>query len=306
MVLSIVRKGWVDLKNYFKGFLSGSITVIIIVSCVVFAKNIQATFNDVRININGSDTAQWGESYVLDDGREVPYSIIYNDTTYLPLRKIGELLDKKVYWNGDTKTVSITGKPSDMREITKKPDKYGNIWTYYSFVVDTQNYLSVKDETRGYERIYKTFNDIAIIDDALYFVKKFEASWGYDACLCRLEFDNDVNNQDGETIYLFSNDTPRLLSVAFDGEYVYYSYDPETNSSHGRITRMNVKDIQDTVRFVSGNYIYNVRVSKDNAGSTIVYYATAMRGGGSSLGEYRMKFNDEKNCFEEPELIREL
>ena len=40
-------------------------------------------------------------------GQEV-HPIVYQGTTYLPLRAIGELMDKNVDWNQATKTASIS------------------------------------------------------------------------------------------------------------------------------------------------------------------------------------------------------
>ncbi|MCD8391052.1 MAG: copper amine oxidase N-terminal domain-containing protein, partial [Firmicutes bacterium] len=42
------------------------------------------------------------------DGDEV-HPIVYNGTTYLPLRAIGELMGKSVSWEDNTKTVKIAG-----------------------------------------------------------------------------------------------------------------------------------------------------------------------------------------------------
>lgn len=38
--------------------------------------------------------------------------IVYNGSTYLPLRAIGEIMDKDIAWDGDTQTVSLTSKGS--------------------------------------------------------------------------------------------------------------------------------------------------------------------------------------------------
>lgn len=42
--------------------------------------------------------------------------IVYNGSTYLPLRAIGEIMDKDIAWNGDTQTVSLTSKGSSKTE----------------------------------------------------------------------------------------------------------------------------------------------------------------------------------------------
>ena len=41
------------------------------------------------------------------NGQEV-HPISYGGTTYLPVRSIGELMNKNVDWNNDTKTITLT------------------------------------------------------------------------------------------------------------------------------------------------------------------------------------------------------
>ena len=37
------------------------------------------------------------------------YPILYNGSTYLPLRAIGEIMNKEVVWNNSTKTITLSG-----------------------------------------------------------------------------------------------------------------------------------------------------------------------------------------------------
>ena len=53
-------------------------------------------------------------------GQEV-HPILYNGTTYLPLRSIGELMDKNVDWNQSTLTVTIGGARTTA-DVTGTPD----------------------------------------------------------------------------------------------------------------------------------------------------------------------------------------
>jgi hypothetical protein len=73
----------------------------------VLAVQIDVVFNAVNITMNGKQIAKSGENYTLDNGTQVPFSILYNGTTYLPLRKLGELYDKDILWDGNTSTASI-------------------------------------------------------------------------------------------------------------------------------------------------------------------------------------------------------
>ena len=60
------------------------------------ALNIQVLFNCMNIKING-------DKVNLNN-------FVYNNITYVPLGKVGELFNKEVLWNGKTKTVSIIDK----------------------------------------------------------------------------------------------------------------------------------------------------------------------------------------------------
>ena len=216
------------MKGYIKGLVTGLLIGAAVTAIPVVAENIDALFNEVRININGIDRVQWGESIKLDDGTQTPYSILYNGTTYLPLRKTAELLGKDVYWNGDSKTVSVVDS-GDKTTVAKKPDKNGNMWRYATFTTpDGDYYLFVEDENRGFSRVYCTMGraSLRVTEDSIYFVRKapIPESANYypysEADLIRLDFANDENTQDGEII----SDLPSLTKgdVVMDGNYIFY------------------------------------------------------------------------------------
>lgn len=58
---------------------------------------------DVTILIDGS------ERVFYNAGGQQVHPILYEGTTYLPVRAIGELMGKNVDWNQDTKTVTLSG-----------------------------------------------------------------------------------------------------------------------------------------------------------------------------------------------------
>lgn len=82
--------------------------VILILSSVVYANStfvqqtINVVFNKVNISVNG-------EKVEADN-------ILYNGTTYVPIRSVAEMLSKEVQWNNETKTVEII----DSNKITAK------------------------------------------------------------------------------------------------------------------------------------------------------------------------------------------
>lgn len=101
------------MKKTLKGFVLGVIITTILMSTVIgvgVKETIEVLFNSVNLSVNGSITSKVGENYTLDNSEEVPYSILYKGTTYLPIRKVSEILSKEVGWDGNTSTVSINDK----------------------------------------------------------------------------------------------------------------------------------------------------------------------------------------------------
>lgn len=88
------------MKKEFKGYLIGFILSVIFIGTPVLAtgayENIQVKFNAINVEVNG-------ELVYADN-------ILYNGTTYIPFRKVAELLDKNVEYIYSTKTASITDK----------------------------------------------------------------------------------------------------------------------------------------------------------------------------------------------------
>lgn len=68
------------------------------------SKDINVTFNSIKIQVNGVD--------VNAD------NILYNGTTYAPLRKVAELCNKEVIWDAATNTANLVDKEGSVAGIT--------------------------------------------------------------------------------------------------------------------------------------------------------------------------------------------
>lgn len=90
------------MKKEINGFIIGFIITAFLFGSPVLADNIiktiQVKFNAINLEINGKK---------VDAD-----NILYNGTTYVPIRKVGELLDKNVEYVSKTKTAKITDKPN--------------------------------------------------------------------------------------------------------------------------------------------------------------------------------------------------
>lgn len=99
----------------FQGFIIGCL-VCFLLTGVVFAKTgsttIQALYNNIKIYVDGIKITP------TDANGTTVEPFIYNGTTYLPVRAIGQALGKEVSWDGSTSTVYIGGTPKQTSYLT--------------------------------------------------------------------------------------------------------------------------------------------------------------------------------------------
>ena len=128
-------------KMRIQGFIFGIIVAAIVVSLTIpaIAAGDGFLLNTVNITADGVQIASAGQNYTLDNGDEVPYSIVYRGTTYLPVRKVGEALGKTISWDGATSTVVI-GEPA---QPGNSPSNESGTSTEYYPGVDCLTYTSV-------------------------------------------------------------------------------------------------------------------------------------------------------------------
>ena len=91
--------------------------LLILLTGTAFSDSFQTTINvllnSVKINVDGQEI-------------KTP-NLLYNGTTYVPLREISEALDKEVVWDNNTKTVNIVSKhPEDVIVNSDSNDQLSN------------------------------------------------------------------------------------------------------------------------------------------------------------------------------------
>ena len=99
------------MKKRLQGFLAGAIVMFVLFNSFTYAatigETITAYMNSVKIALDGDVVTTIGQGYQLSNGTTVPYSILYNGTTYIPIRKFCELLEKEIGYDDNTRTVLI-------------------------------------------------------------------------------------------------------------------------------------------------------------------------------------------------------
>ena len=270
------------MKKVFAGILSGILAVTSIGLCTPsVAEEVKAIFNSVRVSLYGQDIAQWGENYTLANGENVPYSILYKGTTYLPLRKIGELTGKKVGWNGDTNTVYLNSEITNetgLKKLVEKPDKNGNVWTYYLYMSEIDlkrsNYraLVIRDENRRLERIYQIEGAgyiftkgpvsedslkyiehiVKITDDGIIFTKYIEEG---KAVLWKIDFLSDENSQDGYRLEGYIDAEQGIEKTIFWDDYMFC-----LDGNREKIYAMNMVTKESAVCTIPNKYYCELRI----------------------------------------------
>lgn len=120
------------MRKGFKGFIIGVILTVMLISTIGFAtgitKNIEVVFNSVKLTVNGQKVAA--------------ETILYNGTTYVPLRATAEMLGKDVGWDGTTNTASINDKTTNIATVEEKPTKsQGETLSQQNAIKSAKGYL---------------------------------------------------------------------------------------------------------------------------------------------------------------------
>jgi hypothetical protein len=116
-------------KGTTKGFILGMVFTLMLVSTVnVFGasvgKAIDVVYNNIKIVVDGKPV-----SFGKDSAGNNIEPFIYNGTTYLPVRAVGEAIGKKVDWDGATQTVYLGEKPGEVSYLTETIEPYSKSYT---------------------------------------------------------------------------------------------------------------------------------------------------------------------------------
>jgi hypothetical protein len=180
-----------------KGFAQGALCTIIAVLLIGTAlaasasKDISVTYNNIKLVVDGTAVTP------KDASGNTVEPFIYNGTTYLPVRAVGEALGKDVTWDGDTNTVYL-GKAASSTEYSRtNPAPIG-----------TEQTIAIS----SYSKTYTATVKINSID-------RGDAAWS------KIKAANQFNSQaDSGKEYILVNATITIDSAAADSAVSVYGY----------------------------------------------------------------------------------
>ena len=125
------------------------------------ATNVTATLRpDVTVRIDGVTC-----DFYNAQGKEV-HPIIYNGTTYIPLRAVGELMGKNVNWDGTTGTASLSGTRTT-GNVAGTPDTAAKR-TDVTFTLRPEYHIVIDGTERTFVNANGTKVDPAIYNGSIY------------------------------------------------------------------------------------------------------------------------------------------
>ncbi len=103
------------MMKRLQGLIAGVLIGATITGGAVFAKSgremVEALYNNIKIYVDGVKIQP------KDATGKTVEPFIYNGTTYLPVRAVGEALGKTVTWDGETQSVYLGEKPGDAQYL---------------------------------------------------------------------------------------------------------------------------------------------------------------------------------------------
>lgn len=110
------------MKFNFKSMVTGGIIGVVLMATIPASaydgtRTIQAVYKNIRICIDGVEMTPRDAA-----GKEVE-PFIYNGTTYLPIRAVGEAVGKQVSYDGSTNTVYL-GKSGQVQYLGQQIESY--------------------------------------------------------------------------------------------------------------------------------------------------------------------------------------
>lgn len=148
-----------NLKFMLAGLVIGaSVSTVIPAMGYDGVRNIQAVFKNIKICVDGVEMTPRDAA-----GKEVE-PFIYNGTTYLPVKAVGEAVGKEVSYDGNTNTVYL-GKSGQVKYLGQQVKMYqGNDARECTVTMGGNNYtngLSIFHKGNAYYNLNGLYNSIS-------------------------------------------------------------------------------------------------------------------------------------------------
>lgn len=256
------------MKKQVKGFVLGVVFMLVISNTVLgdgIKKTIEIAFNSIKLEVNGKK---------IDAD-----NILYNGTTYVPLRKAAELLGKEVDWNQETKTANIIDVSKDVvkdepKDIIKKETvNYNNGDRYDGETKNGQRHgKGTYYYKNGEKYIGDWFTDFETGIGICYLAngnKKYEIDFVYGAKSGKItyyyedggRYEGTINNG----ILSFYGTTYFSDGSSYEGEY-------KDGKEHGNGKYTNVNGDYLLGEYIEGKFMNGVAQLTVNGITTTVYY----------------------------------
>lgn len=227
------------MNNIFKRFAAlalctGMVTGTALAANTVY-KNIRVQYCGIKLVVNGAPVTP------KDANGSTVEPFIYNGTTYLPVRAVGNALGQDVSWNGSTKTVYIGMNETDVKSKKLKP-------------YETDDMYMLEDKGTTVTMMGKKYTQ------GLYTLLNFSSSrsalYSLDGLYKSVEL--DIGHQDGEDSGTAS------LNFYVDGDLVdTYALEPEMTTQHIKVALNRGLQLKIEATGYTSNYAYcNITFNK--------------------------------------------
>lgn len=139
--VSFMKKKWITLG-----------TTLVMTAAMAFPAIAAIDYETARLHPDFTIVIDGKEKNFKRADGSAAFALVYEDSTYLPLRVIGEIMDKSVEWDNQTKTVTLTSKGLTVTDADTFGDRKGK-----EPVTDADNF---KDKNKDKKKVVR--KDIGI------------------------------------------------------------------------------------------------------------------------------------------------
>lgn len=257
------------LKEKIKGFIAGVCTTVLLAGAVtVFAANIDVFMGGIKIYWDGI------EKTLTDVNGNKVEPMIYEGTTYVPLRAMASLMGKEVDWDQQNMAVIVGEKP----------------------VAETTQLIDMKDKVignTGSMAIFSSIDEITFMGRQKEFYLKNKKITGLSNVMLNGNSAPDINIKDGASMtFALEGAYSKIVGKAImpyeeigsNKENVISFYAITNDGTETKITSYPLKQTEDAIEFeVNVTGVKNLKVCIDKENSSeyegyVIFYDVAFLG----------------------------